>query len=800
MTTVNISLLAGAGWQFFSNDGLPLSGGKLYTYLAGTTTPSPTYTTAAGTIANSNPIILDSAGRVPNEIWLINGTTYKFILKTSGDVVLGTYDNIPGSVSAQDIADIYAAFANTSDITKGDALVGFKQSNATGFLTGAVARTVHQKLQEWVSVKDFGALGNGTGNDTAAIQAALDTGLSVIFPKGIYNVSSNLTVSSNNVTIALLGSTLKYPPIISAAYHLNFTGDNIIFDMGGGVIDQGAGWATVAVNTTPGGSTITVTDGTKFTVGQGITTSWYNPDSVLGGAISVGQYTVQSINGNVLTLSSPMMGAGSGSYLPAGIAVGYFSFDYFVTNSGGGKVTIQNGSFQNVAGYNYQALSSATGYEKTFFFNVDFVSNGTESILVRKRQTVEFSYCTFSKPLDYAKSAFWYDDTAYLHFDNCFGYLGNFDFAVVIAGRDATMAGGELTMSNCVWDGGGGGVAQETSLNFIQNVAPGVFGTISIDSCTIRNFIRYFITDTYDAITVATTINNMFVTNSFIGSSLCYFNRTGGGSITIGKAQYSNVTFAANAYEFAINNANAVHTPTFTNSIFSLGSGVSGQFYIPAYLQGCQFKASEIQMTYNNLQMIDCIFDQTTTITPSPTYSDEFFGTIDRLIIDSTYFPASPGTIFKYQIGASNFNGAVFATAKSVNGSVYYNVSKLNTTVIVSGNFKITNGVYFLKGNDYYIPIGSTITDTYTALTSKVTFSTNPALTATAASGATNLVVSDSTGIAIADKVNVLLDNGLVDTRIVAATWGGVGLTVPITVGLSSQASAGAKTCFFRVV
>jgi hypothetical protein len=49
--------------QFFDDNGDPLANGKLYTYAAGTTTPKATYTTAAATVANANPIVLDSAGR-----------------------------------------------------------------------------------------------------------------------------------------------------------------------------------------------------------------------------------------------------------------------------------------------------------------------------------------------------------------------------------------------------------------------------------------------------------------------------------------------------------------------------------------------------------------------------------------------------------------------------------------------------------------------------------------------------------------------------------------------------------------
>ena len=98
---VFLSPIGGAGWQFFNNDGTVLSGGKLYTYSAGTTTPKATYTTSAGNIAHTNPIILNSAGRVPGgEIWLLV-STYKFVLNTSTDVLIASYDNISGIGAAE---------------------------------------------------------------------------------------------------------------------------------------------------------------------------------------------------------------------------------------------------------------------------------------------------------------------------------------------------------------------------------------------------------------------------------------------------------------------------------------------------------------------------------------------------------------------------------------------------------------------------------------------------------------------------------------------------------------------------
>ncbi len=94
---VNLSPLGGVAAQFFNNDGVPLAGGLIYTYTAGTNTPANTYTTGAGTVPHSNPIVLDSAGRVPTgEIWLTDSLAYKFVIKDASLTLIGTYDNIVG--------------------------------------------------------------------------------------------------------------------------------------------------------------------------------------------------------------------------------------------------------------------------------------------------------------------------------------------------------------------------------------------------------------------------------------------------------------------------------------------------------------------------------------------------------------------------------------------------------------------------------------------------------------------------------------------------------------------------------
>ena len=98
---VFLSPVGGVAAQFFTNTGAVLTGGKLYTYAAGTTTPQVSYTTSAGNVARTNPIILDAAGRVAEggEIW-ITSAAYKFVLKDSTDVLIATYDNIFGGGAA----------------------------------------------------------------------------------------------------------------------------------------------------------------------------------------------------------------------------------------------------------------------------------------------------------------------------------------------------------------------------------------------------------------------------------------------------------------------------------------------------------------------------------------------------------------------------------------------------------------------------------------------------------------------------------------------------------------------------
>jgi len=97
----------GNGFQFFTSVGpsVPLSGGYIYTYQAGTSTALATYTTSSGTVANTNPIVLGADGRPPQEIWLTSGSNYKFVLTDSSNNQIATYDNLYGIVNSAPVAN-----------------------------------------------------------------------------------------------------------------------------------------------------------------------------------------------------------------------------------------------------------------------------------------------------------------------------------------------------------------------------------------------------------------------------------------------------------------------------------------------------------------------------------------------------------------------------------------------------------------------------------------------------------------------------------------------------------------------
>jgi hypothetical protein len=148
---------------FVNAAGEPLVGGKLYTYIAGTTTLQTTYTDSTAATANTNPIILDSRGEA--NVWL-GGAIYKFVLKDASDALIWSVDNISAPTAA--VSPVLSGNVSISSDTPSAALT------ITQLGTGAALR-VQDSADPDVTpfiVDNTGQVGIGTATPVSALEIA----------------------------------------------------------------------------------------------------------------------------------------------------------------------------------------------------------------------------------------------------------------------------------------------------------------------------------------------------------------------------------------------------------------------------------------------------------------------------------------------------------------------------------------------------------------------------------------------------------------------------------------------------
>ncbi len=127
--------------RYFDANGDPLSGGKLYSYEAGTSTLLATYTTRAGSVANANPIILDANGEA--NVWMTPGVDYKFALYNSADVLQWTVDNVPSPAEEDTTGDVTTEPGGRLSLTT---LTPVTTSDVTGATTVYYVPYKHNKV------------------------------------------------------------------------------------------------------------------------------------------------------------------------------------------------------------------------------------------------------------------------------------------------------------------------------------------------------------------------------------------------------------------------------------------------------------------------------------------------------------------------------------------------------------------------------------------------------------------------------------------------------------------------------
>ena len=218
------------GEQFFDNDGNMLAGGLVFTYVAGSfSTLATTYTTISGQVANSDPIVLDSSGRLPTEIWLTEGLSYNLVLTLpDGSTVLTFVDQVVGTlpveVSASGSNTLWNA--ETSTIT---------YVNGTNFLVAGN------------HVLDF-AVGN-------RVELQVATGY-------IYGTVSAVTFGSGNTQVTIIPDTVNIDSSLTTAAWSALTTTAIAIDAGAVSYDSTLAYANA--NTVGGELKIVETQGTAL--------------------------------------------------------------------------------------------------------------------------------------------------------------------------------------------------------------------------------------------------------------------------------------------------------------------------------------------------------------------------------------------------------------------------------------------------------------------------------------------------------------------------------------------------------
>jgi len=221
------------GQQFFDNSGLPLAGGLIGAYIAGSSSVTQdTYTSSAGTVLNSNPIVLDSSGRITTSIWLQFGKAYNLVLKNSLGTVIQSWDNITGS-----------------------------SASSSGGSTVADLQWVAGAAPTFVSVNSFFVTGNSTSTYNAGRRVKAVSSSATTFGTVL---SATFSGGVTTVALSMDAGTLLDSGLASVFYGIN-SGTNTSVPAGfGNTSISLASAGTITIGTSPsqniditGGGTIT---------------------------------------------------------------------------------------------------------------------------------------------------------------------------------------------------------------------------------------------------------------------------------------------------------------------------------------------------------------------------------------------------------------------------------------------------------------------------------------------------------------------------------------------------------------
>lgn len=192
------SQLLGIKTRFTNDLGSPLVGGQVYTYFAGTSTNQDTYSDAALTVPNTNPVILDDTGSA--NIFL-KGSYRIRVFDVSGKFI-EEQDNVTQAASQGDATELSNKVSAVEDgLSTANTEIN-KVKLDTGITAtakfGGFARTQANKNSDTVSIYDFY---NDEATFSPALQRSVASGRSVFFPDGDYVFKETVTINEPNFTV-----------------------------------------------------------------------------------------------------------------------------------------------------------------------------------------------------------------------------------------------------------------------------------------------------------------------------------------------------------------------------------------------------------------------------------------------------------------------------------------------------------------------------------------------------------------------------------------------------------------------
>ena len=209
------SQLLGIKTRFTNDLGQPLIGGQVYTYFAGTSTNQDSYSDAALTVPNTNPVILDDTGSA--DIFLKGA--YRIRVFDKSGRFIEEQDNVTQAASQGDATELSnKVSAVESDLVTANTELS-KVKLDTGITAtakfGGVERTQAEKNSDYTTLMDFGGKCDGVTDDSDALQSYLDTDINVInipdtclIKKGVISNTPNRVIRTTGYGI-ICGTAAK---------------------------------------------------------------------------------------------------------------------------------------------------------------------------------------------------------------------------------------------------------------------------------------------------------------------------------------------------------------------------------------------------------------------------------------------------------------------------------------------------------------------------------------------------------------------------------------------------------------